>query len=86
MSSFLTYETEFVVFLAMLENSFLPMRVYSIFSGAGKFCLTHELGQLTLDVKSYVRTENFRSDVIFARPRKTPNDVRKKLCDVICQK
>ena len=64
---------------------FLPMRqslVY-FFSGAGQFCLAHGLGQLTHDVKSDVRTLNFRSDVIFAPPRKTPNDVRKRsLCVV----
>ena len=37
-----------------------------LFSDAGKFCLAHGLGQLTRDVKSDVRTLNFRSDVIFA--------------------
>ena len=47
------------------------------FSGAGKSCLAHGLGQLIRDVKSDVRTLNFKSDVIFAPPRKTPNDVEK---------
>ena len=56
-----------------------------MFSGAGKFCLTHGLGQLTRDVKSDIRTLNFKSDVFFATPRKTPNDIRKDLlCDVKC--
>ena len=31
------------------------------------------------DVKSDVGTLNFRSDVIFAPPRKTPYDVQKKV-------
>ena len=44
------------------------------------------LGQLTRDVESDVRTLNFRSDVIFASPRKILNDVWKRsLCDVKCQ-
>ena len=43
-----------------------------MFSGAGKFCLAHELRQLTRDVKSDVRTLNFISDVINVAPRKTP--------------
>ena len=43
--SFLTSGTEFVLFLAMLE----------------KFCLAHGLRQLTRDVKSGVRTLNFKS-------------------------
>ena len=34
------------------------------------YCLAHGLGQLTYDVKSYVKTLNFRSDVIFSPPRK----------------
>ena len=42
---FLTYETEFVLFLAVLKNR-------------------------SRDVKSDVRIINFRSDVIFAPPRK----------------
>ena len=64
-------ETDFVLFLAVLENSLLP----------------NGLRQLTRDVKSDVRTINFISDVIFVPPRKTPNDVRKmSLCDVKCQK
>ena len=53
----------------------MRQNLFFFFSGAGKFCLAHGLGQLTSDVKSYVRTLNFRSDVIFAR--KTQNDVRK---------
>ena len=57
--------------------SYLLDRIYSILSGAGKICPAHGLGQLTRDVKSDVRNLNFRSDVIFAPPRKTPNDVRK---------
>ena len=69
--SLLTYKTEFVLFLAVVE----------------KFCLAHGLEQLSSDVKSYVRTLNFRSDFTFAPPRKTPNDIRKRsLCDVKCQK
>ena len=59
----------------------------SMFSGTGKFCLAHGLGQLTRDVKRDVRTLNFRSVVIFAPPRKTPNCVRRRwLCDVKWQK
>ena len=62
---FLTYETEFVLFLAVLD---------------------HGLGQLIRDVKSDVRTLNFRSDVIFTPSRKTPNNVRKRSsCDVKCR-
>ena len=53
----LTCETDFVLFLAVLEN---------------------ELRQLTRDVKSDVRTLNFKSDVTFAPPQKTPNDVQKR--------
>ena len=57
----------------------------SIFSGAGKFCLAHELGQLTRDVKSDVRILNFRRDVTYALPRS--NDIRRRsLYDVKCQK
>ena len=57
------------------------------FSGARKFFLTHGLRQLTRDVKSEVRTLNFRSDITFAPTRKTPTDVRKRsLCNVKCQK
>ena len=53
------------------------------FSGAGSFCLAHGLRQLTRDVKSDVRTLNYRCDATFAPPRNTPNVVRKKsLCDV----
>ena len=59
----------------------------SIFGGAGKFGLTHELGQLTRDVKSDVRILDFRSDVFLAQQRKTPNDVWiKSLCDIKCLK
>ena len=43
-------------------------RVCSIFSGAGKFCLAHGLGQLARSVKSDVRTLNFITDVTFAPP------------------
>ena len=58
-----------------------------IFSGAGKFCFAHGLRQLTRDVKSDIRTLNFRSDITYAQPRKTSNDVRRRsLCDVKCQK
>ena len=42
-----------------------------MFSGAGKFCLTHGLRRLTRDVKSDVRTLNFISDVIFNRHKNT---------------
>ena len=52
------------------------------FSAAGNFCVAYGLGQLTRDVKSDVRTLNYRSNVIFAPPLKTPNNVRKRLlCD-----
>ena len=51
---FLTYETEFVLFLAMLWD-----RICSIFSDAGKFCIAHGLRQLTHNVKSDFRTLNF---------------------------
>ena len=58
-----------------------------IFSGAGNFCLAHGLRPLTRYVKTDVRILNFRSDVSYALPRKTPNDVRRRsLCDVKCQK
>ena len=62
-------------------------RLCSILSGAGKFCLANGLRLLTRDVKSDVRTLNFRIGFFFAPPRKTPNDVRTRaLCDVKCQK
>ena len=57
----------------------------SVCSGAEKYCLAHGLGQLTRDVKSDIRTLNIRSDVIFALPRKTPNDVWKWSLCVKCQ-
>ena len=60
----LTYETEFVL----------------CFSGTGQFCLAHGLGQFTRDVQSDVIFLNFRSDVSFAAPRKTSNDVRRRKC------
>ena len=61
-------ETDFVLFLALLENSVLP----------------NGLRQLTRDVKSDVRIISFISNVIFVPPLKTPNDVRKmSLCDVV---
>ena len=42
---------------------------------------------LTRDVNNDVRTLNFRTDVTYAPPRKTPNDVKgRPLCDVKCQK
>ena len=47
--------------------SYLWDRICPIFSGAGKFCLSHGLGQLTGLVKSNVRTLYLRSDVILAR-------------------
>ena len=57
--------------LSNREENFLLMRQNLFyFSGAGKFCLAHGLGQLTRDVKSDVRTLNFGSDVIFAPPQK----------------
>ena len=46
--TFLTYDTEFVLFLAK-SFSYLWDRVCSIFRGAGKFCLAHGLRQLTRD-------------------------------------
>ena len=67
--------------------SYLWDRVCSSFSGVGKAYFAHGLRQLTRDVKCEVRILNFRSDVTYALPRKTPNDVRiKPLCDVKCQK
>ena len=48
------------------------------FSVAGKFCLAHGLSQLTRDVKSDIRTLNFRIDVTFSLPLKTLNNVRRK--------
>ena len=62
-ASFLTYETEFVLFLVVLENPVLPMGFYS----------SHA------EVKSNNRTLNYRIDIFFESPRKTPNDVRKKV-------
>ena len=47
---FLTYETEFALVSAVLKNYFLA----------------HELKQFTRNVKSDVRTINFRSDVTCA--------------------
>ena len=47
------------------EDNFLPLRQSLFhFSGAGKFCLAYRLRQLISDVKTDVRTLNFRSDVI----------------------
>ena len=70
-SIFLSYETEFVLFLAVLKNFVVPMGWDS------------SRAKLKIDV----RTLNFRSDVIFAPPRKTQNEVRKRLLfDVKCQK
>ena len=46
----------------------LSDRDCSIFSSAGKYCLAHWLRQLTRDIKSDVRTLNFKSDIIFAPP------------------
>ena len=51
-SFFFTFETEFVLFLAVVEK-----------------CLAHGLRQLTCDVKSDVRIQNFRSDVTYSLPR-----------------
>ena len=56
--------------------SYRQDRLFSIFSGAGKFCHAHGLGQLTRGVKSDNRPLNFRTDLIFAPPPKTPNDVQ----------
>ena len=54
-SNFLTYETEFVLFLAVLEISVLPETGWA--------------DMLTRDGKSDVRTLNFRSDVTEKPPR-----------------
>ena len=71
----------------MLVFSYLRYGVCSFCSGAGKFCVAHGLGQLTRDIKSDVRTLNFRIDVTFAPPRKTPNGVRRRsLCDMKSKK
>ena len=50
-----------------MDKHFLPMKqsLCYYFSGDGKFCLAHGLRQLTPDVKSDVRTLNFRSDVTY---------------------
>ena len=47
-----------------LSIFFLPMRVCSIFSRAGKFFLAHGLRQLTCDIKSDIRILNFGSAVL----------------------
>ena len=67
--AFLTYETEFVLFLAVLENSVLPMGLDS--------------SHATLNVTyMYVKILNFRRRHLFTT-RKTPTDVgRGSLCDV----
>ena len=53
------------------------------FQRCWKFCLAHGLRRPPRGVKSDVRTLNFRSDVTYAPPRKTPNDVgNRSLCDV----
>ena len=62
-------------------------RVCSILSVAVEFCLAQRLGHLTLNVKSVMRTLNFKSDVTYEPARKIPNDIRKwSLCDVKCQR
>ena len=74
---------------ATYENilSYLRDRVCSIISDAGKFCLAHGLSQLKRDVNHDVRTLNFKSDVTFAPPRKTPNGIRESsFRDAKCQK
>ena len=43
-----------------------------------KFCLAHRLRQLTRDVKSDVRTLNFKSGVTYAPPRKTSTVVMRR--------
>ena len=60
--------------------NFLSTRqnLFYFFFYSGKFCLALGQAQLTRDFKSDVRTLNFRSDVIFALPRKTQNGVRKR--------
>ena len=72
----------------MVHSKFLSVRQNLFyFNGAGKFCLAHRLSQHASDVKCDVKILNFKSDVIFAPPRKIPNDVRKRsLCDVKYQK
>ena len=44
-------------------------RLCSIFSDAGKFCLSQGLRQLTRDVKSDVRTLSFRNDVTYRQEK-----------------
>ena len=52
-----------------------------------KICLAHGLRQLKCDVKSDVRTLNLISDITYATPRKTLNDIRRRsLCGIKCQK
>ena len=75
------------MYLPFTKFSYIRNRVCSIYSGTGKFCLAHGLRQLTHTFNIDVRSLNFRSDVTFALPRKTLNDVRKRSsCDVKCQK
>ena len=60
------------------DHSFLPKRPsFFYFSGAGKFCLAHGLRKLTRDIRSDVRTLNFRSDVTYLTQQKSLNDVRR---------
>ena len=67
----LIYETEFVVFIAVLENSAWPMDWDS----------SHATSTVTSEF------QNFRGDVTYLPPLKTPNDVRRRsLCDINCQK
>ena len=77
---FHSYNTEVVLFLAVLEIlSYLWDIICSIFSGARKFRLIHGLRQLICDVKSVVRILNFRSDVTYALPRKGRKENHQKL-------
>ena len=66
------------------QGFFSPKRQsLSSWSGAGNFYLAHGLRQLTYDIRPDVRTLNFRSDVIFAQPQITRNNVQKRLlCDL----
>ena len=55
----------------MKDHYFLPMRQeFALFSEMLENCLTHGLRQLTRDVKSNIRTLNFRSEVTFCHHAK----------------
>ena len=56
--------------LFLISKNIILSFVLFYFSGAGIFCFTHRLRQLTHDVKSDVRSLNFISDVTHISSRK----------------